>query len=292
MSWRTLCITKRCKLEYRMGYLLVRAEDTLRIHLSEISVLIIESTAISLTAALLCELAKQKIKVVFCDEKHDPYGELVKYYGSFDSSRSIRMQIEWKQEIKDAIWQQIVRDKISKQAKVLKRYKHNEEADLLMSYVPEVLHRDSSNREGHAAKVYFNALFGKSFSRDYACAINAALNYGYSLILSMFNREIVAQGRLTQLGIWHDNTFNYFNLSCDLMELFRPIIDLKVLEMNPQGTEITSEEKHELLKVIEQDVMVNGTNYKLGYAIRVYTMRIIEALDNNLLDDIPVVTYV
>lgn len=292
MSWRTVCITQRCKLEYRMGYLLVRADETVRIHLSEISVLILESTAISLTASLLCELAKRKIKVVFCDEKHNPYGELVQYYGSFDCSRGIRTQINWSQMVKDELWRLIVKDKITKQAKVLQRFHHEAEANLLLSYIPEVLPKDQSNREGHAAKVYFNALFGKDFSRDNPCAINMALDYGYSLVLSVFNREVVAQGRLTQIGIWHDNTFNHFNLSSDLMEAFRPLVDLKILTMNLSGESITPEQKHELLKLFEDEVIINGTTHKLGLAIRIYVMKMIELLDTGLIENIPVISYV
>ena len=90
---------------------------------------------------------------------------------------------------------------------------------------------DSTNREGHAAKVYFNALFGKDFTRDKDCPINAALNYGYSIILSCFNREIVCSGYLTQLGLFHENMFNHYNLSCDLMEPFRPLVDITVKKL-------------------------------------------------------------
>jgi CRISPR-associated endonuclease Cas1 subtype II len=84
---------------------------------------------------------------------------------------------------------------------------------------------DKTNREGHAAKVYFNALFGKDFSRKQLNDINAGLNYGYSIILSMFSREIVKNGCITQIGIKHSNYFNQYNLASDLMEPFRVIID-------------------------------------------------------------------
>ena len=91
---------------------------------------------------------------------------------------------------------------------------------------------DASNREGHAAKVYFNALFGMDFTRSADISINAALNYGYSLLLSAFNREISANGYLTQLGIYHNNMFNHFNLACDFMEPYRVIVDWFVKDMD------------------------------------------------------------
>ena len=89
MSWRTVVISKNAKLDYQMGYLVVRGQDTKKIYLNEIGILIIESTAVSLTAYLLSELVKKKIKVIFCDEKRNPSSELLPYYGSHDTSIKI-----------------------------------------------------------------------------------------------------------------------------------------------------------------------------------------------------------
>lgn len=184
MSWRVVVISSIAKLGYKMDYLVVRnPEGTKRIHLSEISVLMIESTAVSLTAYLLCELAKRKIDVVFCDEKRLPMGNFLPIYGSNDTSLKFRRQIKWKNEIKDLVWEEIVRAKITGQAAILKNFDKNG-TELLESYIRELQPGDDTNREGHAAKVYFNSLFGIDFSRGEECAVNAALNYVYSIILS------------------------------------------------------------------------------------------------------------
>lgn len=90
MSWRTIYITKSAKLDYQLGYMVVRQESTSRIHLDEVRLLVIESTAISITGALLCELMKKKVKVIFCDEKRNPSSELIPYYGSHDTSAKIK----------------------------------------------------------------------------------------------------------------------------------------------------------------------------------------------------------
>lgn len=84
MSWRIVVISKRAKLDYQLGYLVVRNEEVTKIHLSEISTILIESTAATVTTSLLAELTKKKIKVIFCDEKRNPSSELVGYYGSQD----------------------------------------------------------------------------------------------------------------------------------------------------------------------------------------------------------------
>lgn len=96
MSWRIVVISQRAKLDLKMNYLVVRKQDeTVKIFLGEIGQIIIESTAVSLTASLLCELVKRKIKVIFCDEKRNPCSELLPYYGSHDTSEKIRTQMEW-----------------------------------------------------------------------------------------------------------------------------------------------------------------------------------------------------
>ena len=231
MSWRTVVITSRCKLDFKMGFMVVRAEDTKKIFLDEIAVLLIENPAVSLTRCLLEALTEKKIRVIFCDAKRNPNAELVPYYNSHDCSRKIKAQIAWSDDVKGAVWADIVAEKIRKQADFLTELQKTEEASLLRSYLSQIEPHDVTNREGHAAKVYFNALFGKEFTRSEENVTNAALNYGYSIILSAFNREIVAHGYLTQLGIFHDNMFNHFNLSCDLMEPFRILIDRRVKAM-------------------------------------------------------------
>lgn len=280
MSWRTVCISKRAKLELRMGTLVVRGEETIRISLSEIAVLIVESTAVSLTSSLLSELMRKKVKVIFCDEKHNPSSELIPYYGCHDTSLGIRNQMAWTDDCKKAVWANIVVDKIQMQAQhLLKRHRH--EAKLLLNYIEEIEDGDVTNREGHAAKVYFNALFGLEFSRQDDHPINAALNYGYSIILSLVSREIVSSGRITQIGIWHSNVFNYFNLSSDLMEPFRPIVDTFVYELGIGSDDFTVESKHKMLEMIERGVIVNNSFQRLPNAIRLYVQKTMQALDDN-----------
>lgn len=283
MSWRTVVISNSAKLDYQMGYLVVRARDTIKIHMSEISIMIIESTAVSITVALLSEMTKRKIKVIFCDEKRNPSSELVSYYGCHDTSAKVREQIKWSDHIKSLVWTEIVIEKIRKQAMHLKKLNCSE-SEMLFEYIDEIEIGDITNREGHAAKVYFNALFGKDFTRTAENSINAALNYGYGIILSAINREIVANGYITQLALFHDNMFNQFNLGSDLMEPFRPIVDQYVKKMMPEKFE--KEEKHEILTLLEAEVFINGKKEYLNNAFKIYTRSIFDALNNNDVSDI------
>lgn len=278
MSWRIVVISKRAKLDYQLGYLVVRNEEVTKIHLSEISTILIESTAATVTTSLLAELTKKKIKVIFCDEKRNPSSELVGYYGSHDTSNKIRKQIQWSRHSKEAIWTEIVTEKIRKQKELLKNM-GKEEAGLLESYLQEIGWNDETNREGHAAKVYFNALFGMTFTRTADCPENAALNYGYSILLSAFAREIVASGYITQLGLFHDNMFNQFNRASDLMEPFRVLIDREVIQM--QRKEFTHEEKIQLVNVLNNEVMIDGKTQYVNNAIKIYCKSVFDALNEN-----------
>lgn len=277
MSWRTIVVTKRAKLEYKMNYLVVREKETKRVFLDDISMIVVESTAVSITAVLISECLKRKIKIVFCDEKRNPAGELVPYYGSYDSSKRVKIQAKWKEENKANIWASIVREKILRQRDILKRF-NKDNVDLLDEYVLAVEPGDETNREGHAAKVYFNSLFGNNFSRDDDNAINAALNYGYSILLSLFNRTIVGAGYITQLGIFHKNQFNQFNLSSDLMEPFRPIVDRKVVSLMP--TEFTQEIKYSMIDILNESLQIRGKIYNLQTAVLIYTKSVLDALEH------------
>ncbi len=278
MSWRTVVIAENAKLDYQVGYLVVRGiNETKKIHIDEICMLIVENTAVSLTTYLLQELVKNKVKVIFCDNKRNPSSELMPYYGCHDTSAKIRLQIDWTAEDKGAVWTEIVTEKIRKQADLLNNLKRAE-AQLLNNYIKEMQFGDSSNREGHAAKVYFNALFGKGFTRTEDSPVNAALNYGYSIILSMFNREVVSNGYITQIGIFHNNMFNQFNLASDLMEPFRPIVDRKVFTLFPGKFE--KEEKHSMLELVEEEIRIENRKEYLGNAIKIYTRSVFDAIND------------
>lgn len=277
MSWRTVVISHSAKLDYQMGFLVVRGMETKKIHLGEIQTLIIASTSVSLTVALLSELTKQKIKVIFCDNKANPSSELIPYYGSHDTSIKIRRQMEWTKEIKSEIWTEIVAEKIRQQAYHLET-NQLVEADLLHQYVEEIQPGDSSNREGHAAKVYFNALFGKDFTRTADNSFNASLNYGYAILLASFNREIVANGYLTQIGLFHDNMFNQFNLASDLMEPFRPIVDRWVKENKP--IQFEHEEKMKLLGLLQKEFIIGNRKEILSNAISIYCKSVFDAIND------------
>lgn len=278
MSWRTIIISSQSKLDYKMGYMVVRGQETHRILIDEIAILVLENPVVSLTGCLIEALIERKVKVIFCDSKRNPTAELIPHHGSHDSSSKIRTQAVWQQDVKASIWREIVSEKIRQQYQFLSSLGKANEANLLKAYIGQVELMDISNREGHAAKVYFNALFGMEFTRSALTPVNAALNYGYSMILSAFNREISANGYLTQLGICHNNIFNHYNLSCDFMEPYRILVDRDVYVNMPEQFE--AEEKHRLWHLLEKRVRINGSKQLLMNAIKIYTKSVFEAIND------------
>ena len=276
MSWRNVIISRRCKLDYKMGYLVVRGEETQRIYLDEVAILMLENPAVSLTGCLMEALMEKKIRVIFCDEKRLPVSEVVPYHGSHGSSLKVRQQSAWTKEAKARIWQAIITEKITQQAGFLRELGREREFALLDDYRQHVELGDATNREGHAAKVYFNSLFGKDFTRGLDCPVNAALNYGYSILLSHFSREIAMNGYLTQIGVFHNNMFNHFNLSSDLMEPFRILIDRAVYEMHP--AQFMKEERYRLGQVFSQTVRCSGSKQLVPAAIQLYVRSALESV--------------
>ena len=278
MGFRIVKINNRCKLETQINYLVCRAEKETRILLDEISVLIIENQQICITTALISELMNHQIRVMFCDAKHNPQGELSPYHASYNAYEKLVLQIHWNKETTQNIWNQIVRLKINNQATLLQTFGHKDEADNLFEFREQVVGEDETNREGISSKIYFSTLFGKGFERkDSANPLNTYLNYGYSIILSAFNREVNSLGYLTQFGIHHIGKTNPFNLSCDFMEPFRPFVDEQVIK----GGLTEENYKKNLMNLLMSEVKYNDKIMIMDNAIHSYVLALFSALNNN-----------
>ncbi|MDD4532807.1 MAG: type II CRISPR-associated endonuclease Cas1 [Bacilli bacterium] len=279
MGFRTVVIDSKSKIELSLNYLVIRSEEEKRIHISEISILVIMSTAVSMTAAALCELNKQKVRIIFCDEKYQPYGELMPYTQGFRNSKRIKEQIFWDGQMSEEIWKCIVKEKIMNQYALLVKRGFKDDSKLLLDYANEVLPGDKTNREGQAAKVYFNRVFGPNFRRgDELNFYNKCLNYGYSIILSSMNREINILGYLTQLGVCHCNEYNPYNLGCDLMEPYRPFVDELVINIKKDSIHW----KHCVSDILNKHVKIDEKNTTVGTSIPIYVKSCTDSLTENI----------
>ena len=287
MAFRTVVIKNRCKLEYSLNYLVCRSDVEKRIVLDEIECIIIQNTNVSITCALLSVLSEKKIKVIFCDGKANPHAELTPYYNNYCSYKKIMQQINFDQEFKDLLWQRIIYQKVYNEYQLLKSL-NKENSEKLKEYLNEVELRDITNREGHAAKVYFNSLFGNKFYRDDdKNVINKYLNYGYSILVSLINREIKIFGYLTEIGIHHKGETNSFNLSYDFFEPLRTFVDNIVVK------KLVNEDNYKsyFVKMLEEKVMFDGKVMYLDNAIHSYIQSLFIALNNRDLDEVKFIEY-
>ena len=214
------------------------------------------------------------------DEKCNPIGQYLPLYGAHNASKRVAEQLAWGEPIKKRVWQQVVKEKIRQQARLLEEKDLPEAAKSLYACRDEVKSGDTTNREAHAARVYFAALFGRDFSRDDNTPLNAALNYGYAVLLSMVNREVVSRGYLTQCGVCHRNEYNQFNFSCDLMEPFRPVVDRLAFDY---AQELFDQDVRRLLGDLGNRVVsYKGGSYRLHSVVSLFVQDCLAALNKSL----------
>ena len=278
MGWRTVIVNTHSKLSYKNNHLIFKdATRTEMIHLSEVDILLLETTDIVLSTMLIKRLVDENILVIFCDDKRLPTAHLMPYYARHDSSLQLSRQIDWEEAVKAEVWTHIISQKILNQSIYLSACGFIEKSQSIMNLYQSLELFDPSNREGHSARIYFNTLFGNDFNRELDNDINASLDYGYTLLLSMFAREVVLSGCMTQLGLKHANQFNQFNLASDIMEPFRPIIDQIVYENRNHSF---GKIKRELFTIFSDTFQYNNKEMYLTNIVSDYTKKVIKALNN------------
>ena len=277
-GWRTVVVNTHSKLSYKNNHLIFKeASRTETIHLSEIDILLLETTDIVLTTMLIKRLVDENVLIVFCDDKRLPIAHLMPFYARHDSSLQLSRQIAWTDDVKAEVWTTIIAQKIMNQSCFLGKYHFFEKSQSILELYHGLDLFDPSNREGHAARIYFNTLFGNDFSRAQVSDINAGLDYGYTLLLSLFAREVVVCGCMTQLGLKHANQFNQFNFASDIMEPFRLIVDGIVYENRHQPF---IKIKRELFSMFSATYLYNNKEMYLTNIVSDYTKKIVKALNN------------
>lgn len=267
MAYRNIYVTNKSKVYIKDNHLVVNTDDfdIVSVYLDDIKSVIIESPYTTVSASAVTELASRNINIVFCDKKHIPKVSALALYGLSDKKHIITKQLEY--EYNDLLWQQTVMQKIENQAETLKQNGLPYENILLMK--DEVKIGDSTCREATAARMYFPLLFGKDFNRRNGNNnINAALNYGYSILRSQISKSLVSCGLEPSIGIHHRNQFNAFNLSDDIIECFRPTVDncvYKNKELLTQEFDIFM--KSQLILLLNEDAVYNNQICQVSTAI-------------------------
>ena len=251
-------------------------DDKITRPLEDIGCVVLENQMISITLPLLNELVKNNVAVILCDNKMMPTSMLQNLDANTTQAESLKFQLAVTDPMKKQVWKQIIESKIKNQAAVLALAGKNK--DILKPYYNNVKSGDSDNREGLAAKIYWNSLLGNSFKREReGCSPNSLLNYGYSILRAAVARALLGSGLLPNLGIFHKSRYNAFPLADDVMEPYRPFVDEIVYRLYENGiTELNKESKSEIMRVLNCDVNIGKVKRPLQIALTMTTASLVK----------------
>lgn len=273
MGFRIVFIENESKMSLKLNNLIVnKGEGDIWIPLNDISMVVVDNLQTTLSARMLSIFAQEGIGVVITDQKHNPIG----MYGAYDNhsrvAKTIKYQIQFPKESYDDIWGKIVRRKIENQKIVLNKIMGNVDSVAELEHLSrEVAAGDITNREAHAAKIYFNTLMGISFSRgNEDILLNSGLDFGYAIVRSFIARTCVGYGMNTQIGIHHKNEYNRFNLVDDLIEPLRPFVDLYAYFLLESEEYFMPKHRHRLVNILNHKTIYNSRNMFLSNMIEEY----------------------
>lgn len=268
MSLQKLYIKNKSYLSYKHNLISVKIDDfETTVCFDDIDTIVIENQQSTITSALLSQLTKSNINVIFCDEKFMPSSILLGINKNSRTSKIQKSQIVISKPKLNQIWKDIVISKVKNQSKVLKKL--NKNYDYIESLIPRIKSNDKENIEATVAAYYFKELFGKDFSRNNPDKINnVALNFGYAIFRSSICRYLITYGLNPAFGIHHSSELNSFNLADDLIEPFRPIVDNYVARYVKEDMELNSSIKIALLKLLDETVAYDNRNMTVSNCMK------------------------
>ncbi len=260
MGFRNIKIDSHVKLSIKNQQLYIETDILRQIPLEDINCIIIENQTVTVSAYLLQKMADMGITVYVCDEKHLPNAVLLSMVRHSRHFKILKYQIEAGKPLQKRLWQQIVVRKIRNQALCL-AYLDLDGSEELMKMCKEVQSGDRTHVEAKAAAFYFKSLYGLGFSRGNDHVINSALNYGYAIVRGLIARSIVCYGLEPSIGVFHHSELNNFNLADDMIEPFRPLVDLYVAQnydIAEIDSDLTPERKRGIFGIINYDMDMKG----------------------------------
>ena len=285
MSWRIVYASDVSKMSLNLNSLKVTKGDLeVKIPLSDIFAVVIEDLTVTLTARLLVELSDYNILVILCNQKHLPECMLQPISGHFSQYGQMKEQLSWNQAQKDELWKRLVQQKISNQIECMRHVQVDPiRIEKMQQLQASVKLFDRENIEGQAAKYYFNSFFTE-FTRDNDDLLeNAVLNYGYTILNSAIARTIVAKGLIPAIGIHHIGGRNHFNLASDLIEPFRPLVDLFLLKHPPEDF-MTKSYRLNSVNLLHARIEIDGKMQTVIRAIDIMIQSMIEYFREGRID--------
>ena len=282
MIKQTLFFTTPVLLSLKYNQIEIRYKDVEEVitrPIEDVGVVIVESQLVQFTVPLLDALADNNVAVVFCNAQCMPNTMLMPLESNAVQQEVYRLQTEVSLPTKKRIWKEIIEHKIRNQAVLLDLL--GRDGNLLKPYYMNVLSGDSDNREGLAAKIYWQQMYGRSFNRSRnGEAPNSWLNYGYAILRAAVARALLGSGLFPAFGLFHRNRYNAFPLADDVMEPYRPFVDYAVYQLFEDSPEacLDKEVKQQLVRVLFTDVKMKGQIRPLQVALSMTTASLVRAL--------------
>ena len=276
MIKRTIAFLNPAYLSLRNAQMVVKLEkgddaETRTLPIEDLGVVLLDHRQITITHGLMAALLENNVALITCDERHLPVGLMLPLEGNSIQSERFKNQLEASVPLRKQLWQQTIECKIHNQASVL-RQTSGAEIGNMRHWERNVHSDDNMNLEGRAAAYYWKNMFPvfDKFTRDPdGDWPNPLLNYGYAILRAIIARALVCSGLLPTLGIHHKNRYNAYCLADDIMEPYRPCVDLlvvKILNEHPELRELTTDAKRQLLSIPTLDVVMGGQRSPLMIA--------------------------
>lgn len=282
MIKKTIYISKPCSVHLKNCQMEVadkESGDIRTVPIEDIGIVVVENQRASFTIPVLNALSDNNVSVIFCNERMMPHSILLPFEGNTVQSETYRLQMDSSEPLKKQLWKQIIEVKIRNQAAVLDAVE--KDGTVLKPLYCNVKSGDADNREGIAARIYWGQVFDDDFVRDQngGDGLNAMLNYGYAILRAAMARAIVGSGLSLSYGLFHKNRYNAFPLADDLMEPFRPYVDIAVIELWEKGIcELNKESKVGLLSVLTCDAVLDGVLRPLELGLTITTASLVKCL--------------
>jgi len=263
------------------GFLMVKREsEEQKIPLADLDCVILSSPAASISSQAITRLAEENIPILHCGKNAMPVAMTLAYADNVYRKGRVMLQIGSTLPLKKRLWQQIVRSKILNQGAVLSL--SGAKANDFVSLADKTLSGDSGNMEAVAARRYWERLFGKGFKRDPDTpGRNAFLNYGYAILRAAVARSIVGAGMIPDLGLEHCNMMNPYCLADDLMEPYRPFIDLCVRQMPVNdGAELDPVSKRTLISLLDMELILEDVHASLRNCVETSARSYVKSLSD------------
>lgn len=279
-------IQNPARLQLKYGQLQLENEEAVfTLPLEDVTALILESPQVTLSSTLLSACQEQGVAVITCNKTHMPNGVLLPFQPHSRQSRIARIQLGWTEPLRKRLWQRIVQCKISNQAACLDMAVGAYESSRLKAFIGRVGSGDPDNIEAQAARDYWVRLFGKDFRRHANDSTNAALNYGYAVIRAYVARAQVSYGLIPAFGVHHNNELNAFNLTDDIVEVFRPFVDwlafcmMRDGDINSDETQLSAAARQKLANIGHMQCLINRQFHTIAHACELLAASLVSAIE-------------